>query len=100
MRDHVHQLVKGESPTADCELYIAKAKQYSGFYFKKEFGMKLWFRKGFNRVLISDHEVQIAIAYIIENPIRAGLVDKVEDYPFTGSSMYTVQELMEMAYAV
>jgi len=39
-----------------------------------------------------------AIRYVIENPIEAGLVEKVEDYPFTGSQVYTIEQLKECAY--
>ena len=101
MADHLHQLVKGNSPTADAKRYIRKARQYSGFYFKQAYGVRLWQDgPGFNRVLLGDHEVRTAIAYIIENPVRAGFVAKVTDYPFTGSSKYTMTELMEMAYGI
>ena len=100
MPDHFQELVKGESSDADAERYIRKAKQYSGFYFKQAFHLKLWVRKGFKRVLIDDYAPRAAIKYIIENPVRAGLVTRVENYPFTGSAKYTIEELMEMAYAV
>ncbi len=100
MPDHVHQLVKGDTPTADAKRYIKLAKQYSGFYFKQAFHLKLWERDGFTRVLLADHEPQVAARYIIENPVRAGLVRRVEDYPFTGSQRYTMKQLMEWAYAV
>ena len=38
--------------------------------------------------------------YVIENPVRKGLVARAEDYPYTGSSLYTLKELSEMAYSV
>jgi hypothetical protein len=41
-------------------------------------------------------ESALAVArYIFENPIRARLVARVEDYPFLGSSVYTVDEILE-----
>jgi putative transposase len=99
MADHVHQLVKGNSPTADAKHYIRKARQYSGFHFKRQYGVRLWQDgPGFNRVLLDGFDVRTAVGYVIENPVRAGFVDKVEDYPFTGSSKHTMNELLEMAY--
>ena len=101
MPDHVHQLVKGNSPTADGKRYIRKARQYSGFYFKRHCGVRLWQDgPGFNRVLLDDFEVRTAVGYVIENPVRAGFVNKVEDYPFTGSSKHTMNELLEIAYGI
>src|SRR5438876_10258066 len=37
MPDHVHLLVAGLMETSDCLEFIDRAKQYSGFYFKKTF---------------------------------------------------------------
>jgi hypothetical protein len=33
--------------------------------------------------------------YIVENPVRAGLVARVEDYPFLGSTVYSIAEILE-----
>jgi hypothetical protein len=33
--------------------------------------------------------------YTLENPVRAGLVTRVEDYPFVGSLVYPVAEILE-----
>ena len=98
MPDHVHELVKGETDDADVEAYIRKAKQYSGYYFQKQFGMKLWVRKGFDQLKRDAGEFQSALQYILENPVKAGLVTRPEDYPYTGSSKYTMRELMDIAY--
>jgi hypothetical protein len=32
--------------------------------------------------------------YIIENPVRAGLVGEVKDYPFLGSQRYAIEHIM------
>jgi len=98
MPDHVHQLVKGCSGSADGRRYMRLAKQYSGFYFSRAEGQKLWQRYGHDRFLRKDEEPRTIVRYIIENPLRAGLVQRVEDYPFTGSQIYSMKELMEWAY--
>ena len=100
MPDHVQQLVKGVTATADPQHYIKKAKQYSGFYFKTAFEMKLWRRKGFKVVLLDDYAPREVVKYIIEHPLRAGLVNHVEDYPFTGSSTHSLKELIDIAYTM
>ena len=100
MPDHVHQVVKGDSPDADARVYIRKAKQYSGYYFQHQYKVKLWLRKGFNHVVLDGREYLAAVKYVIENPLRAGLVNRVEDYPFTGSATYTIEELKKIAYGV
>jgi len=43
-----------------------------------------------------EDEATLSIArYIFENPLRARLVDKVEDYPFVGSTMFTTTQVLE-----
>ena len=100
MPDHVHQLVKGQTAQADAKVYIKLAKQYSGYYFKQAFHVKLWERDGFNRVLLGDYQPQSAAKYIIENPVRAGLVAKAEDYPYTGSELYGLKGLIDWVYEI
>jgi putative transposase len=99
MPDHVHKLVHGRTQTADGRKFIHSAKQYSGFYFKKAFKQKLWQRYGYDQLVRNDGDVKAIVQYIIENPVRAGLVTRVEDYPFIGSQIYTREELIRWAYS-
>jgi putative transposase len=61
MPDHVHLLVAGTLENADGKRYIALAKQYSGFYYKKAHHRRLWQRYPFERVLRND-EATLAAA--------------------------------------
>ena len=62
------------------------------------FGERVFQRYGHDRFLRQDKDPRTVVRYIIENPVRAGLVEKVEDYPYTGSQIHTTRELMEWAY--
>ena len=97
MPDHVHLLVEGQNADADCRRFIVRAKQLSGFYFAKNFGSRLWQRYGFERVLRREEQTLVVARYILDNPVRAGLVDHVEEYPFLGSAVSTVAAIMEAA---
>ena len=95
MPDHVHLLVEGIADDSDCRLFISRAKQYSGFHYQAAFGQRLWQRYGFERVLRGG-EAAISVArYILENPVRAGLVEDVRAYPFSGSDAFTVAQILE-----
>src|ERR1700704_3576124 len=41
MPDHLHLLLEATSESSDCRRFIARAKQYSGFYYSKEFDRRL-----------------------------------------------------------
>jgi REP-associated tyrosine transposase len=95
MPDHVHLLVEGKSEGSDCKRFISRAKQYSGFYYRKEFGRPLWQRYGFEHVLRGEDVTLVVARYIVNNPVRAGLVDDCRDYPYTGSSVYALDEILD-----
>jgi len=95
MPDHVHLLAEGRAENSDCLRFIKQAKQYSGFHYKAKFGHRLWQRYGFEHTLRSDEAAVSVARYILENPVRAGLVSRVEDYPFSGSGVYSIGQLME-----
>ena len=99
MPDHLHVLAQGTSDDSDCRRFIARGKQYSGFYFRRQFGTRLWQHYGFERVLRDNEPTFVVARYILENPVRAGLAASVEEYPFVGSSEYTLSELIASAYA-
>ena len=67
----------------------------SGYHFKQQFGQRLWQRYGFERVLRDDEQTLVVARYIVENPVRAGLVEHPEDYEFTRSERYTVRQILE-----
>ena len=95
MPDHLHLLIEGRSDASDCKRLIARAKQYSAFHFSRTYHQELWQRYGFEHVLRDDEVSQIVARYIVENPIRAGLVRRIEDYPYVGSLEYSLADLVE-----
>ena len=83
MPDHVHLLV-----TVGSGMSIEKAMQFIkvGFSYrlKKEFGYlgEVW-QRGFSEVRVEDRQSFLQHReYIAENPVRAGLVDSPEKFPF------------------
>jgi len=95
MPDHIHLLIEGLSERSDCRRFIRRAKQFSGYHYAKRFEHRLWQRYGFERVLRDDEATLVVAKYILENPLRAGLVRCVEDYPFAGSRVYSLAEILE-----
>jgi REP-associated tyrosine transposase len=83
MPDHVHLLI-----TVDGNMAIEKAMQYikGGFSFRlrKEAGYvgEVW-QRGFSDVRVEGRESFLRHRrYIAENPVKAGLVDAPEKYPY------------------
>jgi putative transposase len=94
MPDHLHLLVEGTDPASELTEFVRIFKQRSSFHWKSAFGSELWQRSYFEHVLRS-HESSIdAARYVLANPLRAGMVSSVEDYPFLGSLTMSVRELL------
>ena len=75
MPDHVHWLFVLTESTLSTTVARVKAD------FSREFKMKVW-QDGFHDHAIRSDESLINVArYIVANPLRAGIVDKVADYP-------------------
>jgi putative transposase len=95
MPDHVHFLVQGNSESSNGRRLIKLGKQYPGYAYSQKYRCKLWQPWGYERVL-RDEEASVTVArYILENPVRAGLARTVLDYPFVGSQVYELKDLIE-----
>ena len=97
MPDHVHLVVDGRQDNADCKAYIKALKQYSNYYFKQARRETLFQRYGYERMIRTDVERALTIAYVVANSVVAGLVTRAEDYPFLGSEIYSLEDLLAIA---
>ena len=95
MPDHFHGLCEGTAPDCDFTKFTCMFKQRSAFAHKSFTGRNLWQDGYHDRVLRSDEATLDVVAYILENPVRAGLCTDFRQYPFVGSSVYSIEELFE-----
>jgi REP element-mobilizing transposase RayT len=95
MPDHVHMIVEGLRADSDGKQFIAKSKQFSGYAYAKKFGERLWQHWAYEHVIRDEEDVPAKVRYVLENPVRAGLVQSVLDYPFVGSQVYDLKEMVE-----
>jgi len=97
MPDHVHLLLEGVSEAANLAEAIRAWKQRTGYDWTRRHGTPLW-QEGFHdRVLRAEDDTAAVVRYVLENPVRAGLVAAVTDYPWIGSSRFTVEQLLTHA---
>ena len=95
MPDHVHLLVEGRDDSADLKAFASLAKQKSAYAYSQVEKKRLWPPSYYDRVLRSEDATASVIRYILENPIRRGLVVDWKEYPFVGSEEYRLEELAE-----
>jgi len=85
MPDHVHLLVEGKRDNADMKRFVGLFKQKSGYWFKSTQGVKLWAPNYHEHVLRNDEATAAVARYIIQNPVRKGIVKDCRSYPYSGS---------------
>ncbi|MBB3063245.1 REP-associated tyrosine transposase [Microbulbifer rhizosphaerae] len=83
MPDHAHWLIQlGEN--ADLSELIKKMKSASALLVNKSTSASgpLWDKGFHDRALRKEEDIVAAARYLVANPLRAGLVKRVEDYPY------------------
>jgi hypothetical protein len=50
---------------------------------------------GYEHVLRGEEQTSVVARCILGNPLRAGVAEKVEDYPYVGSLAYPMRDLLE-----
>ena len=95
MPDHLHLLVEATSEASQCLRFIARAKQYSAFYYSKTYGERLWQRYSYEHTLRRDEDALSVARYIVENPVRARLVRAPAEYPYLGSHTHAVEQILD-----
>ncbi|HUL51967.1 MAG TPA: transposase [Opitutaceae bacterium] len=88
MPDHVHFFIM-PSPTMPCALsvVVGKWKEWTAKRLLRELGgsAPLWQPEFFDHLLRSNESRREKWVYVRENPVRAGLVARAEDWPYAGS---------------
>ena len=85
MPDHVHLLIEGKKSNADMKVFVALFKQRTAYWFKRIHGVQLWEANYYEHVLRNDEATRAVARYIIENPVRKGMVEDYSKYPYSGS---------------
>jgi putative transposase len=85
MPDHLHLLLEGTAEESELRSAMKLARQRTGVVFRRIAGKPLWQDGYYERVLRGDEATQDVIAYILNNPVRAGLVADWNQYEFSWS---------------
>lgn len=96
MPDHLHLLVEGQSDDADLVAFAKDVKQRVAYYYLRKHPGPVW-QKGYYERILRDEESTLTVArYILANPVRKGFVREPRDYAFSGSAIWTWEQLLEM----
>jgi len=97
MPDHVHLLLQGIREDSDLTSFVQSWNTTMGFRWRRLHSGPLWQTGYYDHVLRAE-DTRLGVArYVLLNPVRAGLVERAEDYPFSGSGLYTIDQILEAA---
>jgi len=93
MPDHLHLVVSATTDGADLRTFMSRWKQRAGYEHRQRTGKFLWQPSYFDHVLRDEEDTQRAMRYVLENPVRKGIVTEFTDYRFSGSDVFSAEEL-------
>jgi putative transposase len=83
MPDHLHLLLVGQEDKSNLKKFVSSFKQRSGYWFKKKGNEDLWHVSYYDHILRKEESLEAVSIYILENPVRKGLVCDYREYPFS-----------------
>ncbi len=93
MPEHLHLLIEG-CATSDLRRFVRLFKQKSSYGHKRSAGVPLWQRGYYDRVLREAEDSLTVAGYILANPVRRGLTDDPAYYPYSGSFVCPVPDIL------
>ena len=90
MPDHCHITIEGRSERADLWKCIVNFKQYSGFWLAKN-NIK-WQKDFYDHILRKEEDIKKHVMYILNNPVRKGIIENWKNYPYKGSTKFDFNE--------
>ena len=94
MPDHLHILIEGENESSDLLKSVVSFKQKTGYWLSKNMAGCGWQKDFYDHILRKEENLKKHIKYILENPVRKGIVDNWYDYRFKGSLDFDLDEIL------
>ena len=83
MPDHLHALLQiGETDPLSAVVGRIKSRSATAVRRVAAMPIDVWFQGFHDRALRREDDIRGAARYIVANPVRAGLVQRCQDYPF------------------
>ncbi len=92
MPDHAHIILSGNSENSDIKKCIDRFKKKTGFWLYKNKPDYKWQKDYYDHILRKEEDLETLIRYILNNPVRIGLVENWKLYKFKGSTVFNLDE--------
>ena len=94
MPDHQHFIMTGTKPASNVMKAVVAYKQRTGFWMSSN-GKAMWWQKDFyDHVIKENEDIRMQVHYILNNPVRKGIVKNWCDYPYSGSIGCSLDDIL------
>ncbi|MFH1288633.1 MAG: transposase [bacterium] len=93
MPDHLHLILEGGSEQSDLWKTIILFKQKTGFWLSQN-KMGSWQKDFYDHIHRKEDNLRKHVTYILNNPVRKALTTNWEEYPFSGSLDFDLNEIV------
>jgi REP-associated tyrosine transposase len=88
MPDHCHFILAGLNPSANLSAMMRAFKGHAAVAMRR-FGIRgVWQKSFYDHIIRNAEDLSAATVYLFENPVRAGFVKDISDWPFSGSFVF------------
>jgi len=94
MPDHLHVVNEGISDSSDLWKMMNFFKQKTGFWLSRNKKGTKWQKDFYDHVHRKEDDLKKHIIYILDNPVRKGLVSDGKDYPSKGSLDFSLEDII------
>lgn len=85
MPDHQHLILTGRADDSDILKAITGYKQRTGFWFSRNRPAVRWQKDFYDHVIRTSESIAVQVRYILDNPVRKGLVSSWDEYVYKGA---------------
>ncbi|MBS1912434.1 MAG: transposase [Bacteroidetes bacterium] len=93
MPDHLHALLSSVNEDGDVLSAMKRFKQRSNYWLAGNLPGTRWQKDFYDRIVRTQWERQNHFRYILNNPVKAGIVASSKDFRFKGSTKYDLNSM-------
>ena len=94
MPDHLHIIVSGKNSNSNMKKCIESFKQKTGFWLAQNKEDFHWQKDYYDHILRGKKDLINHVKYVINNPVKAGMVDDWKHYKFLGPSVNLIERML------
>ncbi|MBI5378937.1 MAG: transposase [Nitrospirae bacterium] len=94
MPDHLHVIAQGLDDLSEVWRSLVTFKQQSGYWLKLHRPWCRWQKDFYDHVVRKGEDLRSQVLYVLDNPVRRGLVKQWEQYPYKGAIGYDLAEVL------